>query len=71
MHYSKNAELAQQLAVFLANKENSKRRYEETKEVPAVKALANDPAIIKSEAAQAVAEQSQFLRADTKYSGDE
>lgn len=58
--YSKNAKLAEQLAVFLANKENSKKRYEVTKEVPAVKALADDPAVTKSEAAKAVAEQSKF-----------
>ncbi|MED0588351.1 arabinogalactan oligomer ABC transporter substrate-binding protein GanS [Bacillus subtilis] len=58
--FSKNAELAQELAVFLANEKNSKTRYEETKEVPAVKSLANDPAIMKSEAARAVTEQSRF-----------
>ena len=58
--YSKNADLAEQLVVFLANKENSKKRYEITKEVPAVKELADDPAVTKSEAAQAVAEQSQY-----------
>ncbi|UOY87370.1 sugar ABC transporter substrate-binding protein [Bacillus glycinifermentans] len=58
--YSKNAKLAEQLAAFLANKENSKKRYEVTKEVPAVKALADDPVVTKSEAAKAVAEQSKF-----------
>lgn len=58
--YSKNAELAQDLVVYLANEENSKKRYEVTKEVPAVQALAADPAVTESEAAQAVAEQSQF-----------
>lgn len=58
--FSKNAELAQELAVFLTNEKNSKTRYEETKEVPAVKSLANDPAIMKSEAARAVTEQSRF-----------
>lgn len=58
--FSKHAELAQELAVFLANEKNSKTRYEETKEVPAVKSLANDPAIMKSEAARAVTEQSRF-----------
>lgn len=58
--YSKNAELAEKLVVFLANEENSKARYEVTKEVPAVQALANDPVVAESEAAQAVAEQSQF-----------
>lgn len=58
--YSKNAELAEKLVVFLANEENSKSRFEVTKEVPAVKALANDPVVTESEAAQAVTEQSQF-----------
>lgn len=58
--YSKEPELAQQLVEFLANKENSKKRYEVTQEVPAVKELADDPVVTKSEAAQAVAQQSQF-----------
>ncbi|MEG7334982.1 sugar ABC transporter substrate-binding protein [Bacillus sp. 0102A] len=58
--FSKNAELAQELAVFLANEKNAKTRYEKTKEVPAVKSLANDPAIMKSEAARAVTEQTRF-----------
>jgi arabinogalactan oligomer / maltooligosaccharide transport system substrate-binding protein len=58
--YSKNAELAEKLVVFLANEENSKTRYEVTQEVPAVTALASDPVVTESEVAQAVAEQSQF-----------
>ncbi|MGD6968378.1 sugar ABC transporter substrate-binding protein [Rossellomorea vietnamensis] len=58
--YSKQAELAEKLVVFLANEENSKTRYEVTKEVPAVQALADDPVVAESEAAKAVAEQSQF-----------
>lgn len=58
--YSKNAELAEELVVFLANEENSKKRYELTKEVPAVQALAEDPVVAESEAAKAVAEQAQF-----------
>ena len=58
--YSKNADLAQQLVEFLANKDNSKKRFEITKEVPAVKDLANDPVVTGSDAAKAVAEQSQF-----------
>ncbi|MGE7216822.1 sugar ABC transporter substrate-binding protein [Priestia koreensis] len=58
--YSKEPELAQELVEFLANKENSKKRYEVTQEVPAVKELADDPVVTKSEAAQAVAQQSQF-----------
>ncbi len=58
--YSKNAELAEDLVEFLANEENSKARYEITKEVPAVQALADDPVVTESEAAQAVAEQAQY-----------
>lgn len=58
--YSKNAELAEKLVIFLTNEENSKKRYEITQEVPAVKALADDPVVAKNEAAQAVAEQSQY-----------
>jgi arabinogalactan oligomer / maltooligosaccharide transport system substrate-binding protein len=58
--YSKHPELAEKLAIFIANEENSKTRYEITKEVPAVEALATDPVVTESEAAQAVAEQSQF-----------
>ncbi len=58
--YSKNAELAEKLVVFLANEENSRTRYEVTKEVPAVQALADDPVVAESDAAKAVAEQSQF-----------
>ncbi|MEG7379273.1 extracellular solute-binding protein [Bacillus subtilis] len=58
--FSKNAELAQELAIFLVNEKNAKTRYEKTKEVPAVKSLANDPAIMKSEAARAVTEQTRF-----------
>jgi arabinogalactan oligomer / maltooligosaccharide transport system substrate-binding protein len=58
--YSKNAELAEEFVEFIANEENSKKRYEITKEVPAVKALADDPVVTESEAAQAIAEQSQF-----------
>src|SRR5699024_12858465 len=45
---------------FLANEENSKVRYEKTKEVPAVASLADDPAITENEAAEAVAEQSMY-----------
>ncbi|MBD8068637.1 extracellular solute-binding protein [Bacillus sp. PS06] len=58
--YSKNPDLAEKFVAFIANEENSKTRYEITKEVPAVQALANDPVVTESEAAQAVAEQSQF-----------
>ncbi|KMK74673.1 sugar ABC transporter substrate-binding protein [Alkalihalobacillus pseudalcaliphilus] len=58
--YSKNTELAEELVKFLANEENSRTRYEETLEVPAVQSLASDPVVTESEAAKAVAEQSQF-----------
>ena len=58
--YSQNQELAEELVKFLANEENSKTRYEVTKEVPAVKSLADDSAIMESESAKAVAEQSQY-----------
>jgi len=58
--YSKNAELAEELVEYLTNEENSKARYEVTKEVPAVKALAEDPVVTESESAKAVANQSQY-----------
>lgn len=58
--YSKHAELTEKLALYLTNEENSKKRFEITKEVPAISALANDPIVTKSPAAQAVAEQSKF-----------
>jgi len=58
--YSKRSELASKLALYLTNAENSKKRFVITKEVPAVSALSEDPAVTKSPAAQAVAEQSKF-----------
>ncbi len=58
--FSKNQELAEKFVEFLTNEENSRTRYEVTKEVPAVKALADDPVVTESEAAAAVAEQSQY-----------
>jgi len=58
--YTKYPDLAEELVVFLSNKENSKKAYEITKEVPAVKELATDPVVTNSEAAKAVAEQSQY-----------
>lgn len=58
--YSKNAELAEEFVKFIANEENSRTRYERTKEVPAVQVLAEDPVVTESDAAKAVAEQSQF-----------
>lgn len=58
--FSENAELAEELVTFLSNEENSKTRYELTQEVPAVEALADDPIVTESEAAQAVAEQTKY-----------
>ncbi|MDF2858115.1 MAG: cyclodextrin-binding protein [Neobacillus sp.] len=58
--YSKNAELAEEFVKYIANEENSKKRYEITQEVPAVAALANDPVVTESAVAKAVAEQSKF-----------
>lgn len=56
--YSKNQELAQKLALFLANKENTLKRYEKTQEVPAIPVLADDPIVADNPVSQAVAEQS-------------
>lgn len=58
--YSENKELAEELVKFLANEENSKTRYEITKEVPAIESLADDPVVTESEVAEAVAEQSMY-----------
>lgn len=58
--FSKNAELAEELVKYLSNEEVSKVRYERTKEVPAVKALAEDQEVMESDASKAIAEQSQF-----------
>lgn len=56
--YSENQELAQELALFLANEENTLKRYEQTQEVPAIPTLAEDPVVADNPVAQAVAEQS-------------
>ena len=56
--YSKNSELAELFIEFITNEENSLRRYETTKEVPAVKSLAEGDALADDPAAQAVAQQS-------------
>lgn len=58
--YSEYPELAQELVIWLTNEENQLTRYEETLEVPAVEALADDPVVAESESAQAIAEQSQY-----------
>lgn len=60
--YTKNAELAEKFVAFITNEENSKVRYEKTKEVPAVEALAEDPAVTSSESAVAIAEQSKYAQ---------
>lgn len=57
--YSEHQELAQKLALFLANEENTLKRYEKTKEIPAITSLAENPIVTENEVAQAVAEQSQ------------
>ena len=56
--YSKNSELAELFIEFITNEENSLRRYETTKEVPAVKSLAEGDALADDPAAQAVVQQS-------------
>ena len=58
--YSKSPELAEEFVKFISNEQNSKTRYEITQEIPAVAALADDPAIVENEAAKAVAEQSKY-----------
>ncbi|HJF17380.1 MAG TPA: extracellular solute-binding protein [Globicatella sulfidifaciens] len=58
--YTKHPELAEAFVKFITNEENSKVRYEKTKEVPAVLALAEDPSVQESEAAAAIALQSQY-----------
>lgn len=58
--YSKNKELAQKYIEFINNYDNSKRRFELTGEVPAVKALIDDPIIKDNEGARAVAIQAEF-----------
>lgn len=55
--YSKNQELATKFIDFITNEENSKVRYEQTKEIPPVKSLI---ATFTDEGAKAVAEQSQY-----------
>ncbi|MGP4073890.1 extracellular solute-binding protein [Piscibacillus sp. B03] len=58
-NHSENKEWATKLITFLANEENSKKRFEITAEIPPVKALIEDPIIADDEVAQAVAIQSQ------------
>jgi arabinogalactan oligomer/maltooligosaccharide transport system substrate-binding protein len=56
--YATDKEWATKLAVWIANEENAKIRFEETAEIPPVKSLINDPIIAENEGAQAVAIQS-------------
>ncbi|MHC0036736.1 extracellular solute-binding protein [Pseudoneobacillus sp. C159] len=58
--YSENQEWATKFVEFMTSDENSKYRFEQTKEVPTNVALLNDPAIAEDEGARAVAEQSQY-----------
>ncbi|PLR97663.1 sugar ABC transporter substrate-binding protein [Bacillus sp. T33-2] len=57
--FSKNQELATKFVEFITNDENSKIRFEKTKEVPTNVALIEDPAIAENEGAKAVALQTQ------------
>ncbi|MBP3038807.1 extracellular solute-binding protein [Bacillaceae bacterium Marseille-Q3522] len=57
--FSKNQEWATKLVEWIANEENAKIRYEETGEIPPVKALMDDPVIAENEGARAVAIQSE------------
>lgn len=57
--YSENKEWATKLIIFLANKENAKKRFEIVHEIPPVKSLIDDPIIAEYPVAKAVAIQSQ------------
>ncbi|WP_432452059.1 MULTISPECIES: extracellular solute-binding protein [unclassified Agarivorans] len=56
--YSKNKDLALKYIEFINNYDNAKRRFELTGEVPAVKALIDDPIVKNNPGARAVAMQS-------------
>lgn len=56
--YSKNGDLAEKFVKYIANTKNSKKRYEKTREVPAVKSLADSDLVKKDVDASAVAQQS-------------
>ncbi|RLL46708.1 extracellular solute-binding protein [Oceanobacillus piezotolerans] len=58
-NFSQNKEWATILVEWIANEENAKIRFEETKEIPPVKTLIDDPIIAEDEGAQAVAIQSE------------
>lgn len=60
--YSKNKELAEAFVKFITNEENSLARYEATREVPAIIALAENPAVTEDAASAAVAAQSQYAK---------
>jgi len=58
--FTENADLAEKLLLFITNEENSRIRYVETLEVPAVQSLAEDEALMQDEGAKAVAVQSIY-----------
>ncbi|WP_028402555.1 extracellular solute-binding protein [Ectobacillus panaciterrae] len=58
--YSKNKDLAVKFVEFITNEENAKIRFEKTKEIPPIKALANDPSIAEDPGVKAVAAQSKY-----------
>lgn len=57
--FSENKEWATKLIEWIANEENAKIRYEETKEIPPVTTLMDDPVIADDEGAKAVMVQSE------------
>ena len=58
--FSKNKVLAQKLIEHLNSYEHAKKRFELTKEVPAIEALINDPIIAEDPGARAIAIQSVY-----------
>ncbi|MCM3706919.1 MULTISPECIES: extracellular solute-binding protein [Cytobacillus] len=58
--FTKNPYWATKLVEHITNEENAKIRFETTQEIPPVKSLIEDPVIADNEAAEAVAEQSQY-----------
>lgn len=56
--YSKNADLAEKFVKYISDTKNSKVRYEKTKEIPAIKSLADSDLVKKDVDASAVAQQS-------------
>ncbi|MGX7153295.1 extracellular solute-binding protein [Enterococcus sulfureus] len=58
--YSKNPELAEKFVKFITDEKNSKVRYEQTQEVPALKSLAEDKSVMENPSTVAIAEQSKY-----------